>query len=146
MGIENDALSFKEWEERAPKRLRDDPLWASAYYRLAMYLYDLVWLDCECLRKDFRGNAIVQQLVRSAGGVCAKLEEAYGRGVGTADYVRILRIALGEARETQGWYLRSRHILSPEIVESRLHIVAQIIVLLVRTISSHRNKLYNISP
>jgi hypothetical protein len=39
------------------------------------------------------------------------MEEAYGRGVGTADDVRILRIALGEGRETQGWYVRARHLI-----------------------------------
>jgi four helix bundle protein len=146
MGSDEQELSFEEWQERAPKRLREDPLWASAYYRLAMYLYDLVWIDCERLRMDFRGREIVQQLVRSAGGICANLEEAYGRGVGTADYIRIVRIALGEARETQGWYFRSRHVLSPEILESRLQIIVQIITLLARTISSHREKLRSSSP
>jgi four helix bundle protein len=146
MGDEVKVLSFKEWQESAPKWLREDPLWSSAYYKLAMYLYDLVWLDCVSLRQDFRGREIVQQLIRSAGGVCANLEEAYGRGVGTADYVRIVRIALGEARETQGWYLRARHIFPPEILESRLQILNQIITLLARTISSHREKLRNPSP
>ena len=146
MGNDQQALSFQEWQECAPKRLREDPLRASTYYRLARYLYDLVWLDCESLRKDFRGREIVQQMVRSAGGICANLEEAYGRGVGTADYVRIVRIALGEARETQGWYLRSRHLLPPELLESRLQILNQIITLLARTISSHREKLRNPSP
>ena len=141
MNSDERTLSFNEWEEKAPKRLRDDPLWASTYYRLAMYLYDLVWLDCEYLRKDFRGREIVQQLIRSAGSVYANLEEAYGREVGTADYIRIRRIALGEARETQGWYFRSRHVLPQEVLESRLQICVQIITLLVRTISSHREKL-----
>lgn len=145
MGNEERELSFQEWQAIAPKRLREDPLWSSTYYQLAMYLYDLVWLDCADLRQDFRGREIVQQLIRSAGGVCANLEEAYGRGVGTADYIRIMRIALGEARETQGWYLRARHVLQPEVVESRLQIIVQIITLLVRTISSHRNKLHKSS-
>src|SRR4030067_295087 len=122
MSNEDYSLSFNEWEEKTPKRLREDPLWASPYHRLAMYRSDLVWLDCECLRKDYRGREIVQQLIRSAGGVCANLEEAYGRGVGTPDYIRIMRIALGEARESQGWYLRSRHVLPPEVFESRMQI------------------------
>jgi four helix bundle protein len=110
-------------------------------YRLGMYLYDLIWLDCLALRKDFRGHEIVGQLVRSVGGICANVEEAYGRGVGTADYVRILRIALGEARETQGWYLRSWHLLPVKLVDRRMNLINQIILLLVRTISSQRKLL-----
>jgi len=104
-------LPFEEWLKTVPEHMKADPLWKSAYYRLAMYLYDLVWLDAVTLNKDFRGREIVHQLVRSAGGVCANMEEAFGRGIGTADYVRIMRISLGELRETQGWYFRSRHIL-----------------------------------
>ncbi len=89
-----------------PNRLKSDPLWETVYYRKAEYLYDLAWRDCDLLYKDYRGRSIVSQLIRSAGSTSANLEEAYGRGVGTADYVRILRIAFGEARETQGWYFR----------------------------------------
>lgn len=100
-----------------------------------MYLYDLVWEDCALLKKDFRGKEISRQLVRSAGSISANMEEAYGRGVGSADHRRILRIALGEARETKGWYLRSRHILTEEVMENRLDIIGQIIALLVKSIS-----------
>jgi four helix bundle protein len=131
-------VTLEEWMKTVPERLTTDPLWASAYYRLGMYLYDLAWLDCVTLRRDFRGHELVSQLIRSTGGLCANVEEAYGRGVGTADYVRILRIALGETREAQGWYLRSRHILPVDLVDRRLEIITQIISLLVKTISSHR--------
>jgi four helix bundle protein len=103
-------LPFEEWVKTLPDSLRNDPLWNSAYYRLSMYLYDLMWIDVELINKDFRGREIVHQLVRSAGSACANMEEAYRRGIGTADYVRIMPIALGELGETQGWYFRSRHI------------------------------------
>jgi four helix bundle protein len=103
-----------------------------------MYLYDLAWRDCVALKQDFRGNQIVSQLIRSTGGICANIEEAYGRGLGTADNVRIMRIALGEARETQGWYFRSRHILPRELIERRIDVVDQVIRLLVNSISRGR--------
>ncbi len=135
-------VEFDEWVETVPIQLSNDPLWSSAYYRLAMYLFDKVWQDCEILRKDFRGREIVQQLVRSTGSISANLEEAYGRGVGSADYVRILRIALGEARETHGWYLRARHLLSEQQLDLRLDIIKQITSILSSTIASHRSKLY----
>jgi four helix bundle protein len=115
-----------------------DPLWQTICYRLAMYLYDLAWRDCVALKQDFRGNQIVSQLIRSTGGICANIEEAYGRGLGTADNVRIMRIALGEARETQGWYFRSRHILPRELIERRIDVVDQVIRLLVNSISRGR--------
>ncbi len=131
-------LNFEAWLSNVHKSLQSDPLWKSKYYQLSMYLYDLVWEDCELLRKDFRGKEVVNQLVRSTGSICANVEEAYGRGIGTGDYVRIMRIALGEARETQGWYLRSRHVLPNELLENRLELIKQIISLLVRSLSTPR--------
>ncbi|MGW8250458.1 MAG: four helix bundle protein [Anaerolineales bacterium] len=81
---------------------------------------------------------MIRQLIRSSGGICGNIEEAYGRGIGTQDYIRILRIALGEARETQGWYFRARHCLPDELVEIRLGLIREVISLLVITISQQR--------
>lgn len=136
-----EELSFDEWVNTVPARLKADPLWESAYYRLAMYLYELVWKDCDVLKSDFRGREIVHQLIRSPGGICANMEEAYGRGIGTPDHIRVLRIALGEARETQGWYLRSRNLLSADKLEKRLDIITQVISLLVKAISIQKRNL-----
>ncbi|MEZ0396274.1 MAG: four helix bundle protein [Anaerolineales bacterium] len=136
-----EELSFDEWLKTVPEWMKDDPLWESGYYRKAMYLYDLVWQDCELLKKDYRGREIVSQLVRSAGGVGANLEEAYGRGVGTPDYIRVMRIALGEARETRGWYSRSRQVLSAELIERRAALTGQLIAMISNLISSHRKNL-----
>ncbi|MBI5953768.1 MAG: four helix bundle protein [Chloroflexi bacterium] len=133
-------LPFEEWVKTLPNSLRSDPLWKSAYYRLSMYLYDLMWIDTETIKKDFRGREIVHQLVRSAGSVCANMEEAYRRGIGTADFVRIMRISLGELGETQGWYFRSRHILSPEILEKRIRVIQQAIALTVKVIDQNRKR------
>jgi four helix bundle protein len=126
--------------ETLPASLRNDPLWKSAYYRLAMYLYDLVWLDSVLINKDFRGREIVHQIVRSAGSVCANMEEAYRRGIGTPDFVRIMRISLGELGETQGWYFRSRHILGSPTLDKRIKIVQQAIALTVKVIDQNRRK------
>jgi four helix bundle protein len=134
-------VSLEEWVETIPDSLRSDPLWKSDYYRLAMYLYDLVWLDCESLNRDNRGQKLMGQLLRSAASICANMEEAYGRGVGTPDYIRVMRISSGETRETKGHYLRFRHILSTEIIDKRLKIIDQVIVKLVSTLSTHRKKL-----
>ena len=70
MGAALKELPFEEWVKTLPDSLRSDPLWKSSYYRLSMYLYDLMWIDTEVINKDFRGREIVHQLVRSAGSVC----------------------------------------------------------------------------
>ena len=133
-------LPLDEWVKSLPASLRNDPLWKSAYYRLAMYLYDLMWLDAEKINKDFRGREIVHQLVRSSGSVCANMEEAYRRGIGTPDFVRIMRISLGELGETQGWYFRARHILGSELLDKRISVIQQAIALTVTVIDQNRRK------
>jgi four helix bundle protein len=133
-------IPFDEWVNTLPALLRSDPLWKSAYYRLAMYLYDLVWLDSVVINKDFRGREIVHQIVRSAGSVCANMEEGYRRGIGTADFVRIMRISLGELGETQGWYFRSRHILSIATLDKRIKVIQQAIALTVTAIDKNRKR------
>ena len=133
-------LPLEEWVKTLPASLRNDPLWKSAYYRLSMYLYDLMWLDAEKINKDFRGREIVHQLVRSSGSVCANMEEAYRRGIGTPDFVRIMRISLGELGETQGWYFRARHILGSELLDKRIAVIQQAIALTVTVIDQNRKK------
>ena len=133
-------LPFEDWVKTLPDSLRSDPLWKSSYYRLSMYLYDLMWIDTEIINKDFRGREIVHQLVRSAGSVCANMEESYRRGIGTADFVRIMRISLGELGETQGWYFRARHILGNELLEKRIKVIQQAIALTVKAIDQNRRK------
>ena len=139
----NKEMGLEEWEKTVPRCMQLDPLWRSVQYRLAMYQYDLAWLDCITLRQDFRGREIVSQLVRSVGGICANMEESYGRGLGTPDNTRILRIALGETREVQGWYFRARHILSDDLIERRINVIDQIIRLLVNHINRQRKALPN---
>ncbi len=90
--MDEELLQFDEWEKMAPGYIKKDPLWESLYYRVALYLYDLVWDDCEILQKDFRARHNIVQIIHSSGSVSANMEEAYGRGVGTPDYLRILKI------------------------------------------------------
>ncbi len=131
------SLSFEAWRESLPERIRSGPLWVFAAYPKALFLYELVWCDCEPMLKDSRGRAIAEQIIRSAGSIGANMEEGYGRGLGL-DYARFLGFALGSARETQGWYLRARHVLSSEALEHRLALLDEIIALLVTTISRQK--------
>ncbi|RJP49261.1 MAG: four helix bundle protein [Anaerolineaceae bacterium] len=134
-------VKFEDWEKTVPDFIKKDSLWESLYYRVALYLYDLVWDDCEILQKDFRAKNNVGQVVRSSGGISANMEEAAGRGIGTPDYVRILKISLDEIRETRGWYYRSRHALPSELLEHRFKVIDRLKALVVNTLNSHKGNL-----
>jgi four helix bundle protein len=118
--------NYEEWLEQVPRSLKDDRLWGFETYRKALFLADLTWVDCEKLTKDVRRKAIAYQLIRSAGSVAANIEEGFGRGYGK-DYARFLRIAIGSARETRGWYYRGRHMLEEPLFQHRLELIEEII-------------------
>ena len=108
--------NFEDWVTQVPDSITNDPLWNFETYRKALFLSDLAWHhDSEKLLADPRGKGIAWQIINSAGSVAANIEEGCGRGFGK-DYARFLRIALGSARETRGWYYRSRHLLDPNVV------------------------------
>lgn len=131
-------VAFEDWLVSLPVQVRSDPLWNSAYYRLAMYIYDLAWHDCDLLMKDLRGREVSRQLVRSIGSVSANIEEAYGRGIESADGLRILRIALGETREARGWYLRAKFLLPNARLNNRIDLLSGLIGMIVNIISNRR--------
>ncbi|MCX6031307.1 MAG: four helix bundle protein [Chloroflexi bacterium] len=112
-------------------------MWQFFAYRKALFLYDLMWEDCERLMPDPRGRAVAEQLTRSTGSISANIEEGYGRGYGK-DRNYFLRISIGSARETRGWYYRSRRLLSPEVLTHRLGLVSEVIALLATEIGQQR--------
>lgn len=130
--LKTDMKNYKEWLEAAQGYLTDDPLWKFETYRKACFVNDLAWIDCESMLEDSRGKSIVYQLTRSIGSISANIEEGYGRGFGK-DYARFLRIALGSARESKGWYHRSRYLLDESVVEHRIGLIEEIIIGLVLT-------------
>ena len=128
---------FDEWLRTVHPRVQGEPIWQSLPYRKALYLYDCVWRDCDALRADVRGKAIVGQLIRCAGSISANLEEGHGRGYGKQrDW--FWTIAIGSARESKGWYWRAHHLLSPNVLDDRLALVDEIIALLVSELKRQR--------
>ncbi|OQY35838.1 MAG: hypothetical protein B6I38_01145 [Anaerolineaceae bacterium 4572_5.1] len=130
--------SFDAWEKSIPNSIKNDPLWNFKVYPKALFISDLAWKDCEYLLKDPRGKAVANQLTRSAGSVSANIEEGFGRGFGK-DYAYKLRIALGEARESRGWYLRGRVLLPEELLKHRIALLGEIIAMLPPNIKKQRN-------
>ena len=130
--------NFEEWLIQVPESLKNDPLWEFVTYRHALFLADLAWFDTDRIIKDPKGKGIAWQLIDSAGSIAANIEEGFGRGFGK-DYSRFLRIAIGSARETRGWYYRSRHLLDEQILKHRLSLLDQIIASLILVAKQQRN-------
>lgn len=131
-------MNYKDWLEKVPQDIKSDPLWDLDVYRKALFLADLAWHDCDAMLKHELGRPIAWQLIRSSGSISANMEEGFGRGFGK-DYARFLRIALGSARETRGWYFRGRHLLKPDVLEHRIDLLKTIIAGLI-TMSNQQAK------
>jgi four helix bundle protein len=132
-------VRYEEWEVGVPSQIRNKGMWEFFGYRKALFLYDVCWKDCETLLKHPLGKAVARQLIRSAGSISANLEEGYGRGYGK-DRLYFLRIAIGSARESKGWYYRAKELLSPEVIEHRLNLIGEVIALLVTEVSKSANQ------
>ena len=132
-------MTYQEWLEKVPQCIKEGPVWKSQVYPKALFLFDLTWQDCEKLLRDLRGKVIAKQLIRSVGSISANLEEGFGRGIGGKQYAYFLQVALGSAREAQGWYYRGRRLLSPNVVEHRLKLLEEIISLLVSMVRRQKN-------
>ncbi len=130
-------MTYEEWEQELHQRVRDEPVWKFFGYRKALFLYDLVWQDCDKLEKDRRGRAIIDQMIRSAGSISANMEEGQGRGFGK-EYAYFLRVSAGSARETKDWYWRGRQLLPQAVVDHRLSLLDEIISLTVTEINRQK--------
>ncbi len=132
-------MNYGEWLLAVPANVKKDSLWELDLYRKALFLHDLAWNDCERMLAHELGRPVAWQLIRSAGSISANIEEGYGRGFGR-DYARFLRIALGSARETKGWYYRGKRLLSADITAQRIELLESIIAGLV-LMSRHQSSL-----
>ena len=132
-------MTYQEWLATVPDYLKRDSLWQFNIYPKAVFLYDLLWEDCECLMKDVRGKAIAGQIIRSGGSIGANIEEGFGRGFG-AEFGYFMRVAIGSARETRGWYYRARRLLKPEVLQYRLSLLDEIIGSLVNAAGHQKQR------
>jgi four helix bundle protein len=129
--------NFEEWAEQVPCSIKNDRLWDFKTYQNALFLADLVWFDSDKLFADQRGKGIAWQIIDSSGSIAANIEEGFGRGYGK-DYARFLKISLGSARETPGWYYRGRHVFEPELLRHRYALADEIIANLIVVIKQQR--------
>lgn len=109
------------------------------FYKNSLELWDLCWNDTEILKNDFRGKEIARQLIRSCGSIPANIEEGYGRGFGK-EYPHFLRISRGSARESKGWYKRSKYLLPSDLILERCSILDGLIGMITKSIETLENK------
>ena len=144
--MEGFEMSYEEWEKTVPQEITRDTLWRIEAYRLALFLADLGWIDVTRLMKDRRTIGLSDQLYRALGSISANVEEGYSRGTGK-DRARFYEYALGSARESRGWYYKSRHVLGMEIVHHRSNLITMTVKLLLTMIPQQRgNVLRENSP
>ncbi|MBX3055841.1 MAG: four helix bundle protein [Anaerolineae bacterium] len=130
--------NYGEWIEQCSDYLKRDPIWKFTAYPKSLWLFDLVWQDCEKLKNSFQGEHLVRQLIRSTDSVSANIDEGFGRGMERQEYTYYLRIALGSARETRSRYFKLRHALPSDVVEHRTQLCSEIIALLTSAINRRR--------
>jgi len=124
-------MTYEEWENQVPERIKRELIWNFAGYRKALFLYDLIWEDtADWTEKDSRAHKLVWQIVGSSGSISANLEEGLGRGYGK-EMLYHYRVALASARETKGWLYRGHHMMSPTTLEQQLALADEVIALLV---------------
>jgi four helix bundle protein len=130
-------MKYQEWLAQVPAEIRDDPLWKSEVYRLALFLGDLAWHDASKLTEKPFARSIADQLLRAAGSISANVCEGYSRASGK-DQARFYEYALGSAREARDWYFKARHILGEEATQHRLTLLSQIIRQLLKMVPKYR--------
>lgn len=131
------ALDYGAWEQSVPQDITNDPLWKLTAYRLSLFAADTGWQDVTTLVQDRRTIGVADQLYRALGSIAANIAEGFSKG-SHKDRVRFYEYALGSARESRGWYYKSRHMLTQEVVEERYSVLNQIIRLLLSMIPEQR--------
>ncbi len=130
-------MNFVEWEKNVPENIRNDSLWKTEVYRLALFLNDVGWHDLTKLLKDRRTIGLSDQLYRALGSISANIEEGYSRR-SKKDQARFYEYSLGSARESRGWYYRGRHVLGQDVFTHRPQLLTAIIRLLLKLIPQQR--------
>lgn len=135
-------MNFEEWKENVPEVIREDVLWTVRAYQLALFLSDIAWKDVAKLSGTPGMRSLSDQLYRSAGSICANIEEGYSK-MSSRDKARFYEYSLGSARETRGWFYRARHMLDKKVAAHRMSLVTEIIKLLITMVPDQRKMTVN---
>ena len=130
-------MNYFEWEKDVPNVIKEDSLWTVEAYRLSLFLADICWCDAKKLSTEPCTHSLSDQLYRSIGSISANIEEGYSKQ-SSKDRARFYEYSLGSARESRGWFYRSRHILGEPVADHRMELTTQIIRLLIKMVPDQR--------
>jgi len=82
---------------------------------------------------------LVAQQIGSADSICANIEEGYGR-LSRVEYIRLLDIARGSARETRGRYERMKNWIAQDVIKQRVELLDEVIGILTSSIVTLKKK------
>ena len=133
-----EIMKFDEWLKSVPAEIAGDLLWKVEAYRLALFLADLAWHDVTKFTQDKRMFGLADRLYRAVGSMSANISEGCSRSSGK-DRARFYEYALGSARESRGWFYKSRHVLGENVAEHRIRLTTQIIRLLLTMVPDQRS-------
>jgi four helix bundle protein len=131
-------MTYEEWEATVPTEVRADAIWTLRVYRSALYASALAEADARKLASDPILSAVAPQLVRAVTSIGANIGEGYSRS-SKRERVLFYEYALGSARESRDWYLRTRDGLGTE-VDARLAALASLSRIVLTLIKHAREK------
>jgi four helix bundle protein len=130
-------MRYDAWELTVGPIIRADPLWRMKAYRLALFLTAMVARDVVALEKRRGTDALIPQLSLAAASIGANIAEGYSRATGK-DRARFFEYALGSTRESRHFYLAASTAFTPDELDARVEVLAEITRLLVAMVRSQR--------
>jgi len=132
--------NYQDWLAQNSLYLAHDPVWRFVAYPKSLWLFDLVWQDCEIMKQTAQSRAFINQIIRSTDSISANIDEGFGRGIERKEYTQFLRIALGSARETRSRYYKLRPVFSQATLNHRMKLCNEIIAILTTTIHKRNGR------
>ena len=131
--------SFDEWQKTVHESIRSEKFWSLIAYQKALYLYNLLWNDCEGWLQDPRGQVLSKQITGSSDSICSNIEEGFGRGLGK-QLVQFYIYSLGSARETKGRIYRAKAFYTSQTLNRRLTLASEVVALLLTEINRQKGR------
>jgi four helix bundle protein len=132
-------VTYEEWELSVPRCFQEDSLWRVRAYRLALFLGDLVWHDAEKLAAKRWTQGMAGQLLDAVTSMSSNIAEGYSRNTGR-ERARFYEFALGSARESRGWYSKSRRAFGDRVANHRMEVTTEILRLVSTMVPDQRRK------
>ena len=129
-GAEGRVIHVRALEMRPRSKLED-----FGGYRKALELFDVIVADLTPFGRHPVCAGLVRQQVDAADSICANLEEGYGRG-SKKEFIHIIRIARGSAREVLGRCDGFRHWLRAEAVVGQSSLANEVVAILSRSLKT----------